>query len=47
MECVCLTKVLSQYKYKQITVQFTGQLKCDGTRAETQISSFGETDESI
>ena len=24
-----------------------GQLKCDGTRAETKISSFGETDESI
>jgi len=25
----------------------TGQLKCDGTHAESQISSFGETDESI
>jgi len=23
------------------------RLKCDGTRSETQISSFGETDESI
>jgi len=30
-----------------LSVVVTGQLKCDGTRAEIRISSFSETDKSI